>query len=291
MIKFAKLSALFCLLAFASITLCLAQTPANQAVVSCGEVVTINTHAGSTTHYAYRKGSLEDTPSTPITLLLLVGGSGYVDLDEQACPRALKGNSLIRMIPLFSALGFTTALVDAPTDYHGIDGLGGFRIKPEHAQDIGKIVADLRVRTQGAIWLIGTSRGTISAANAASRLTGAVAPDGIVLTSALTSGQNNARIPWAAHSVFDLPLNEIHIPLLVIGHEKDNCPRSPASLMNNILTQSKSIRQQMITITAGPGDKGAACEGYSAHGFLEQEREVVTDIAKFIYGETEQSKK
>jgi hypothetical protein len=42
----------------------------------------------------------------------------------------------------------------------------------------------LRMRTQGAVWLVGTSRGSISALNAAARLSGPSAPDGIVLTSA-----------------------------------------------------------------------------------------------------------
>jgi hypothetical protein len=44
----------------------------------------------------------------------------------------------------------------------------------------------------------------------------------------------------------------------------------------------------MITVVGGPGDKGSACEGYSAHGFIEQEAEVANEIARFIRGESEQ---
>ncbi|MES2048086.1 MAG: hypothetical protein V4447_06785 [Pseudomonadota bacterium] len=289
--KLTRLASLFSLMALFSINHCLAQSPVNKVTPSCGELITITTHDASTTRYAYHAASPPDSASAPITLLLLAGGSGYIDLDEQACPRALKGNSLIRMMPIFSALGFATALVDAPSDYHGVDGLGGYRIKPLHAQDLGKLITDLRVRTQGAVWLVGTSRGTISAVNAASRLTGSAAADGVVLTSALMSGQSNARISWVAQSVFDLPLEEIHAPLLVIGHEKDGCPRSPSTLMGKILAQSKSARQKMLTVTGGPGDQGSACEGYSAHGYITQEEEVASVIARFIRGENDVLKK
>ncbi len=293
MMKFTKFASLLCLMASYSITHCNAQTPQNLAAPSCGELITIITHDNSTTRYAYRAPTLADPSSAPITLLLLVGGSGYIDLDDKACPRALKGNALIRMMPIFSAMGFATALVDAPSDYHGVDGLGGFRIKPEHAQDLGKLINELHTRTHGAVWLIGTSRGTISAANTASRFTGSATgsatgsstADGLVLTSALMLGQNNARISWAAQTVFDLPLEEIRVPLLVIGHVKDGCPRSPANLMGNILAQSKSAHPKMLTVTGGSGDHGAACEGYSAHGYIGQEEEVASAIARFIRGE------
>ncbi len=48
----------------------------------------------------------------------------------------------------------------------------------QHAEDIGKVIADVRERTKLPVWLVGTSRGAISAANAASRLTGPPRPTG-----------------------------------------------------------------------------------------------------------------
>jgi hypothetical protein len=95
------------------------------------------------------------------------GAGGHLELDAQGCPRALKGNSLVRSIPHFRDLGLATALVDSPSDYTGEDGLAGFRTSSEHAEDLGKVIADVRARVSGAVWLVGTSRGTLSAANAA----------------------------------------------------------------------------------------------------------------------------
>lgn len=271
-----------------SATACLAQSPPAPPAVPCGEVMIIATQRRSTMHYAFAHPLSGDTQGGPITLVLLAGGSGHVDLDAGGCPRALQGNSLVRSIPLFHAAGFGTALVDAPSDYHGEDGLGGFRIASQHAEDIGKLIDELRARTQGAVWLVGTSRGTISAVNAGARLSGPSAPDGIVLTSALMSGQHAAKKGWVAQTVFDLPLGAIRLPLLVVGHAADACIRSPASRMGEISARTHGARQQVVTVTGGPVPPGTpsigACEGRSPHGFVDQEAEVVAGIARFIRG-------
>lgn len=249
----------------------------------CGEVVTVPTHGGTTTRYA-----LTSAQGARIALVLLVGGEGHLDLDEKSCPRALKGNSLVRSLPYFHDAGFATALVDAPSDHTGEDGLAGFRMNAQHVDDLGKVIADVRSRTAASIWLVGTSRGTISAANAAARLVGASAPDGLVLTSALMSGASSRRKPWVTQTVFDAPLEEIRMPILVVGHAADTCVRSPPTLMTNITARTRGAREQVVTVSGGAGWAGAtgvdACEGRSPHGFVEQEAEVTMGIARFIQG-------
>jgi hypothetical protein len=263
----------------------LAQVPGGGAA-RCGEVVLLQTGGGSTTRHAFVPPATSATPA--ITLLLLPGGAGHVDLDGQGCARKLAGNSLVRSLPLFQAAGLGTALVDAPSDFQGVDGLGGHRTATRHAQDLGLLIAALRARTQGAVWVVGTSRGAISAANAASRLTGASAPDGLVLTSALMAGQPGAKKDWVAQSVFDLPLEDIRVPVLVIGHAADTCVRSPASLMERVVARTRGPRQQTVTVTGGPARPSPggleACEGRTPHGFIEQEAEVADGIARFVRG-------
>lgn len=255
----------------------------------CGDVVVLQTHDGSTTRFAFVAPAQPGKDVVPVTLVLLAGGSGHVNLDDGGCPRGLKGNSLVRSIPLFNAAGFGTALVDAPSDFHGEDGLGGFRTSEKHAGDLGSVIADLRARTKGVVWIAGTSRGAISAANAASRLSGAEAPDGVVLTSALMAGQTGARKAWVAQTVFDLSLEKIRMPLLVIGHAADKCIRSPADAMVKILARTKADRQQLVTVSGGPATDGRAgldaCEGRTPHGFVEQEAEVAAGIVRFVRGE------
>lgn len=253
----------------------------------CGEMVAVKTHGRTTTRYALVSPAAP-AQGTRIALVLLVGGGGHLDLDDQGCPRALTGNSLVRSLPLFHAAGFITALVDAPSDHPGEDGLAGFRITSQHAADLGKVIADVRARTDAQVWLIGTSRGSISAVNAAARLSGRSAPDGLVLTSALMSGFHGGRKRWVAHSVFDLPLEAIRLPVLVVGHAEDSCLRSPASLMRDITERTNGVREQVVTVTGGPGKLGTptvdACVGRSPHGFVDQDAEVAAGIARFIRG-------
>jgi len=271
-----------------SATICRAQSPPSSRGEPCGQLVTLETHARSTTRYAFGSSPGAGAQGVPFTLVLLPGGSGHVDLGENGCPSALKGNLLVRSIPLFRAAGFNTALVDAPSDHQDEDGLGGFRITTQHADDIGEVIADLRTRTQGSVWLAGTSRGSISAANAAARLTGRFAPDGVVLTSSLMSGDSAARKKWVAQSVFDVPLEDIRLALLLVGHAADQCVRSPANLMDSVMARTHSARRQVVTVVGGPGYSGSpsihACEGRAPHGFVDQEAEVVSGIGRFIRG-------
>ncbi len=254
----------------------------------CGEVVTVDTQRTAKLRYALAPPTTSDAPGERIALVLLAGGTGHVALDAKGCARALRGNSLVRSIPLFHASGFFTALVDAPADHQGEDGLGGFRGSSAHAQDLGQVIADLRARTKARIWVVGTSRGAISAVNVASSLTGSTGPDGLVLTSALMSGQSGARKPWVAQSVFDHPLEAIRIPVLIVGHAADSCIRSPAGLMDRVLARTNGAREQIVTITGGPAAAAVssvdACEGRSPHGFIDQEPEVAHGIARFIRG-------
>jgi hypothetical protein len=121
---------------------------------------------------------------------------------------------------------------------------------PEHAQDLGKVIADVRTRVGGPVWLVGTSRGTISAANAASRLTGPAAPDGIVLTSALMVGNRG---------------------------QKAFVTRGAREQVVTVTGGPGTSRGAAGTI--------AVCEGRSPHGFVDQEEAVTADIARFIRGE------
>jgi hypothetical protein len=227
----------------------------SRPTADCGEVVTIQTHDRTTTRYVFSRPTAP-TAGEPIAVVLLPGGGGHLDLDANGCPRALKGNSRVRSIPDFRALGFATALVDSPSDHVGEDGLAGFQSFSQHADDLGKVIADVRARANGLVWLIGTSRGTISAANAASRLSDPMAPDGVVLTSALTVGSRSAPRPWLSQTVFDLALEKVRMPVLVVGHAADACLRSPAAMIDKITARTNGVREQVVTIrgrTRGSG--------------------------------------
>lgn len=253
----------------------------------CGELVVLDTHGATTTRYALARPPAGAPAQPPIAVVLLAGGGGHLDLDAHGCARALTGNFLVRSLAHFHALGFATALVDAPSDHVGEEALAGVRASPQHADDLGKVIADVRARTGAQVWLIGTSRGTISAANAAARLAGNAAPDGLVLTAAISAGGAGRSRPWLRQTVFDLALDAIPVPVLVVGHADDGCIRTPPQAMAAIAARLRAARVQVVTVTGGSGATGAgleACQGRTAHGFLGQEAEVAAGIGRFVRG-------
>lgn len=253
----------------------------------CGELVTLTTRGSTTMSYTFSEAN--PAAGGPLAIVMMIGGSGYLDLDDQGCPRKLSRNNLLRMRPMLNEAGISTAYVDVPSDLRNDEGFGAYRIAADHARDLGMVIAQIRARTKGPVWIAGHSRGSLSAADAASRLTGDAAPDGLILLSAMYTGDMKARRQWAAHTVFHLDLDAIKSPVLVIGHAADNCVRSMPDQMQRVLEKTKGSRQQVVTVTGGPIAPGrapglGACEVGEPHDFVQQEKEVAAGITKFMRG-------
>ncbi len=60
--------------------------------------------------------------------------------------------------------------MEVPSDHKTGYGYGAFRASQEHAQDIAGVIVALRREASVPVWVVGTSMGTISAANVAARL-------------------------------------------------------------------------------------------------------------------------
>jgi len=269
-------------LAFLTFVVMVVSLPVH-AQETCGLRVTVDIRDGQTQAYSF--GEAEGTPVA--TLVLLAGGGGVLDLDENGCARKLTGNTLTRNVAAFRKAGFTTALVDAPTDHQSGDGLGGFRVRTEHADDLGAVIADVRGRSPLPIYIVGSSRGTISAVNAVAFLSGLFAPDGVILFSPVTAGFVGGRKPWVAQTVFDVRLGNITKPILVVAHESDTCIRTPPDKARDILPRTDGDREQMVMVTGGPAtDTGAtgvkACQGNLPHGFGGQDELVLKLISDFV---------
>lgn len=115
------------------------------------------------------------------------------------------------------------------------------------------MIVDLRKLMGLPVWLAGTSRVSISAVNAASRLTGDAAPDGLVLTSSVVQGNEQGRKRWAAQTVFSVELDKIIRPTLVMAHEDDKCVRTPPSRTKALFDAVQSPVKKFVMMTGGPG--------------------------------------
>jgi len=155
-------------------------------------------------------------------------------------------------------------------------------------------VADVRTKTQAArVWLIGTSTGTMSAANIAARYpiqtipvfpppppqnANFGRPNGVVLTSS-----QNKRVGSCGKVVQDADLSAINVPVYVVAHRDDACPCSDPGLTPNIVAAlTGSPNRGMIEFTGGDLPQSGPCFALAPHGFFGIESAVVAAIAGWM---------
>lgn len=237
------------------------------SIASAEDIVTLATRAGVTQSYLL---SAPATGRARAVAVLFPGGLGKTDLDRESARTLLdRGNFLVRSRRLFSGLGIAAAVVDAPSDQpNGMED--DFRLSEAHTEDIGKVVADLKARFPGlSVFLVGTSRGTISAASAGNRLGKAV--DGVALTASLFLASRQRP----GLSRFDF--SSIASPLLFVHHVSDGCADTPYSSAKRL-----ADRYPLVSVSGGPPPQSRPCEAMSEHGFLGKEAETVDAIAKWM---------
>ena len=203
--------------------------------------------------------------------VLFPGGAGTTHLEREAGRKELeRGNFLVRTRRLFAGHGIAAAVMDAPSDRpRGMDD--EFRLGEAHAQDIARVAADLGSRFPGLpLFLVGTSRGTISAAAAGARL--GKAADGIVLTATVFLANRRGQ---PGLSGFDF--SSIPVPLLFVHHVDDACNVTPYSAAKRL-----ADRYPLVSVSGGQPAQSAPCEAMSAHGFLGKEAGTVGAIANWM---------
>ena len=219
-------------------------------------------------------------PDKPVaSVILFAGGHGRLGLDLSGRMAWGRGNFLVRSRRLFLAQGFSVATIDAPSDRQGANGmLFGFRGSLEHALDVAAAVRFLRERFGKPVWLVGTSRGSASAANGGIRLAraGARAPDGIVLTATVTRDNANGL------NVLDMDLGAIRVPVVVAHHRRDQCRATPFDRVSRLRKAFGRASEVSVLAYRGGRTEGSPCQARSYHGFLGIEARVVADIAQRI---------
>lgn len=237
------------------------------------EIVTLPTRPNVTQSYF-----LTSAPKQLQAIAILFPGSGgTIQLrSEGGQPRFAGGNFLVRSRTEFVKRGVVAAIVDAPSDQQAGWGMTDeFRLGADHAADISALVDDLRKRwPQAPIFLIGTSRGTISAAALGARFGSGIA--GVVLTSSLFRAvPARSKEPGPGLSKFDFV--SIKVPLLFAHHVSDQCQFTP---YGDAARLSESY--PLITVWGGSPPESSPCEARSQHGFLGRESETVEQIVNWM---------
>jgi len=217
------------------------------------------------------------TPDKPKTaVILFAGGDGGLTLEADGRIPKLAGNFLVRSRQSFADQGLTTVVIDAPSDLQSRPYLSGSRQTAVHVTDVKAVIAWLREQSKIPVWLIGTSRGTQSAAYIATQLpTAEGGPDGIVLTASVVRDTRTRAVP-------EMELGKIRIPVLVAHHRQDSCRVclfADVPLLMERLTATP--RKELLTFDGGIS-VGDPCEARAYHGFNGIEGEVIQRIAAWI---------
>jgi pimeloyl-ACP methyl ester carboxylesterase len=200
-----------------------------------------------------------EVPSPKANIILFPGGNGLV--------AAVRNNFLLRVAPRFVAAGMTIVVFDSPSDQpRGMER--SFRVSPQHTSDIAAAIAWLKSRSSAPIWLVGTSNGSISAAEGAT-----LGPPvhGVVLTSSV----------WQT-GMQQTPLAQIRVPVLVVHNRDDSCRVSPYSDTSSAMAAMRQAPFKELLTVSGGSLRGDPCEAVSPHGYVGIEDQVVPPIISWI---------
>jgi len=205
------------------------------------------------------------------TVLLVPGGAGGFGAMVDGKPGS--ANFLVRSRDYFTAQGFNVAILGRPSDTQDMDY--AYRTSDEHVADLAKIVAAIKQWSDKPVWMVGTSRGTVSTVAAAVAF-GNEELAGIVLSSSIVNMKKPGALPAQK-------LDAIRIPALVLHHEQDACiqcaPRDVLRVMSGL---GNATVKKMVMVNGGSGPTGDPCGALHWHGYIGMEQEAVALIADWI---------
>ncbi len=209
-------------------------------------------------------------PQAKATVVLLPGGdagSGKI-VDGQPTSK----NFLTRSRELFFAEQFNVIVVFRASDLQHLEY--DYRVSAAHVQELAAVVRHAKQLSPAPVWLVGTSRGTVSGTAATIALPeGSV--QGLVLTSSVTSKKTGA--------IATQDIGKIKVPTLVVHHKNDTCkicvPHEAARITDGL----KSAPFKKFHMLEGGSDPvGDPCEAQHWHGFINHEKEAVQLMANWI---------
>lgn len=237
------------------------------------ELLSIPTRNGVTLSYLLD----QDKATTPkVVVISFIGGLGAIGLERRAQKGPVKlgptANFLVRIRDQMTDADVADVIVDSPSDQLP-DGMGDrFRLGSDHAADIRALIGDLKQRFPGAkVFLLGTSRGTISAAALGASLGDIV--QGVVLSSTVTNSDRTGT----GLSAFDF--GSIKVPVLLVHHRDDGCRSSPYSGAERL-----SKKFPLVSVSGGDPPQSEPCDAMSQHGYLGREAPTTQAIRNWMLG-------
>jgi predicted alpha/beta-hydrolase family hydrolase len=140
--------------------------------------------------------------------------------------------------------------------------------------DVGAVLDFVRARADAPVWVIGTSRGTVSATAMAIRMQDRLA--GLVLSSSVVSLKKPGAVPGQ-------DLAAIGLPVLLFHHARDACAVCRPDEVPAILRGLRNAPvKKLIMADGGRDPTGDPCSALHWHGFVGMERDAVDLIADWL---------
>ena len=243
------------------------------ATARAQEIVTLPTRPSVTQSFLIAR-----PPQNPQAVAVLFPGSGgLIRLrDEKGQIKFGQNNFLVRSRGEFVQRSAITIILDAASDYQTGWGMSDeFRLGEGHFTDVSAVVAELGKRFPGLpLFLVGTSRGTISAAAQGARFGAGLS--GVVLTSTtFRPAGAKSKEPGPGLSGFDF--STIKVPVLFVHHVSDQCGSTPYGDAARL-----ADRYPLISVFGGRAPESGPCEPFSAHGYFGKESETVEEIVNWM---------
>jgi len=235
-------------------------------VSAADQVIRLETRPGVKVPVFYMKRD-----GATATVVLLPGGAGGFGKIDEGKPTST--NFLVRSRDFFATAGLNVAVMSRPSDKNDLDYPD--RVADEHMQDIKAVVDYLKNDGGVPVWLVGTSRGTVSATAAAIKF-GNTDLGGIVLTASVVNYKK-------VGAVTKQDLASIRIPVLVLHHEQDGCvlcrPHEVPAIVKGL---ASAPFKKLLMVNGGGNPSGDPCEAMHYHGFVGMEKEAVAMMTDWI---------
>ena len=236
------------------------------------ELFTIPTRPGVTESYLLIRNPPNAMPK--VVVIAFVGGFGVAEITGKQAPVKFQAttNFLIRLRNALIEPDVAEVVVDAPSDKLPNGMSDDFRLGSQHLADVRALVADVKKRFPDAkVFLVGTSRGTISAAALAAKLENDI--QGAILTSTVT--QRDRDGPGLSTFSF----GAVKVPVLLVHHRDDGCKSSPYWGVERL---AKSW--PLVSVSGGDPPQSGPCDPQSPHGYWGRDAAVAKAMKDWMFG-------
>jgi hypothetical protein len=211
-------------------------------------------------------------PSVPrATIVMLPGGTGDIGITNDGDLRHDR-NFVVRTRDLWAARGYAVLI----PDWIDRESLRGARSSPEYAAAISDLIRFAHSRSPAPVFLLGTSQGSIAAANGAAHAApGTLA--GVILTETVSV------LGGSHETVFDAHLSDVRVSALIVANRDDRCdvaPPSDAPKIAAALTHAPDVR--VAEVSGGVDHSKKPCGSLTPHGYYGIEDKVVGLVSNWI---------